>query len=653
MRRSWTCTVGAALMLFLPIIGEAQIERWVLGEGENDWESQGELLGGMWVVDGGLQPYELDPAINIAVGPKVGRSLADVFGNPWSGERSSYTAARLIPGIPEALGDNGYNKTVDGDTTKSVAIVSEFYYYNLGWELPINRVRFFPPEEGRTETDDRKRIEPGLPLKNAYPKTYVLYAATDGEKFKQGNFEVVLEENLNHRTRIADVRFPTQPLQFLFLSFPELGVISEVQFFGEGFVQHSRYLSTVIDLGEPVNFGRVIPYISGYRKEGIDAEPELDPDAQIDLSVETRTGRDDTPLVYHIVTELRTEREVSFAEWDKAPRASFVRPGAKGSVRHDVDNWSFWSIPLKFATNEGEQIVSPDNRRYLQLQFEMQGKDLFTYGRIDSLVIEYSPLLADAIVGEIALRDEPRPPGRKTKVTIGEEQIFAFDMRTEFTSDDRSGFNALRLRLPTRGEFIGLEMGEPLAPVQPDSVREEEGEIVVFFPTHQVTPANNAPLRLIFKTGVYSFNALFLGEVFLTGEETLPQSVDPGDANPEVSTNAIEVLAPNDQLEVLSNLEVGGAVLTPNGDGRNDRLDLSFSLLGVQTASVKFDILDLSGRKVRTLIDQERGEGRFTEAWDGKADGGTLVNPGIYLARISVDTDTGAFTRIRSIAVAY
>ena len=193
----------------------------------------------MWVVDGSLQPYELDPAVNIALGEKKGSSRTDVFGNVWGGERSGPHAARLIPGRPEVLGDNGFVYTIDGDTTRSVAIVSGYYYYNLGWELPINRIRFFSPAEGRTQTDDRKRITPGLPLKNAYPKLYEVWAAIDGEHFKRGQFDLLLEQNLNQTTRIANARFPTQPLQFIFINFPELGVIAEVEFYGEGFVQKS------------------------------------------------------------------------------------------------------------------------------------------------------------------------------------------------------------------------------------------------------------------------------------------------------------------------------------------------------------------------------------------------------------------------------
>ena len=642
-----------ALLLLAPCFAQAQVERWVLGTGDNGWEELAELMGGMWVVDGSLQPYELDPAVNIALGEKKGSSRADVFGNPWGGERAGPQAARLIPGQPEVLGDQGFVYTVDGDTTRSVAIVSGYYYYNLGWKLPINRIRFFSPAEGRTQTDDRKRITPGLPLKNAYPKLYEVWAAIDGERFKQGQFDLLLEQNLNQTTRIANARFPTQPLQFIFINFPELGVIAEVEFYGEGFVQKSQYLSKVIDIGEPVNFGRVIPYFNGFAKEGIDSEPELLPENPISFSLETQTGRDDTPQVYSIYTELRTEREVSFAEWDKAPRDDYVRPRARGPERPDVDNWSFWSVPQEASAGEGLEILSPDNRQYLKVNFTMESEDLFTYGRMDSLVVEYSPLLVDAVVGEVALQDEPQPLGRKTEVPLGEERIFTFDVRADFESETKSGFDALRLQTPARVQFIGLEMGDPLVAVEPDSIAEKQGELIVYFPSNRIAADDNRPLRLLFKTGIFSFNALFQGEIFVVGGEGQPQSIDPGDANAEVSTNSIEVLAPSEGLDVLSALDVESAIVTPNGDGYNDALELAYSLLGVQDSQVVFEIYDLRGRKVRTLLDDSRSEGRYVEEWDGRGEGTERVAPGLYLARLSVETDAGDFTRTRIIAVAY
>ena len=90
--------------------------------------------------------------------------------------------------------------------------------------------------------------------------------------------------------------------------FPTRGFIAEVEFYGEGFAPKTRYVSRLFDMDEPVNFGRLLYDFEVFRSEGFGSDPVLDPDAAVQLAVEVRSGRDDTPLVYHITTELGTER---------------------------------------------------------------------------------------------------------------------------------------------------------------------------------------------------------------------------------------------------------------------------------------------------------------------------------------------------------
>ncbi len=93
-------------------------------------------------------------------------------------------------------------------------------------------------------------------------------------------------------------------------------------------------------------------------------------------------------------------------------------------------------------------------------------------------------------------------------------------------------------------------------------------------------------------------------------------------------------------------------MLTPNGDGVNDGLEMSFTLQGMEAGEVEVDIYDLSGRLVRRLVSDTRREGRYTEVWDGTADGSSVV-PGMYLARVAVATDQGTFEQMRTVAVVH
>ena len=160
------------------------------------------------------------------------------------------------------------------------------------------------------------------------------------------------------------------------------------------------------------------------------------------------------------------------------------------------------------------------------------------------------------------------------------------------------------------------------------------------------------PLRLLFGTRVFNFSTIFEGEVFQIGGENLPQSIDGGDATPLVSTNDLQVFTPLDRLQVLSDIDLGAEVVTPNGDGVNDELPLTFTLQGIEDGIVEVAIYDLSGRLVRSLVDRTLGEGRYTEKWDGLGQEGRVA-PGIYLVRVAVDTDLGTFEEARTIAVAY
>jgi predicted outer membrane repeat protein len=52
--------------------------------------------------------------------------------------------------------------------------------------------------------------------------------------------------------------------------------------------------------------------------------------------------------------------------------------------------------------------------------------------------------------------------------------------------------------------------------------------------------------------------------------------------------------------------------------------------------AVTLDIYDVSGRRVRNLVSATRAAGSYTDAWDGRDDGGRTVRAGVYFARLVV-----------------
>ena len=73
----------------------------------------------------------------------------------------------------------------------------------------------------------------------------------------------------------------------------------------------------------------------------------------------------------------------------------------------------------------------------------------------------------------------------------------------------------------------------------------------------------------------------------------------------------------------------------------NPRTTISFST--AREGTVTLDLLDLSGRKVRTLLDGRRARGEHAIGWDGRDDAGMRVASGVYTVRLR--TSDGVETR--------
>ena len=138
------------------------------------------------------------------------------------------------------------------------------------------------------------------------------------------------------------------------------------------------------------------------------------------------------------------------------------------------------------------------------------------------------------------------------------------------------------------------------------------------------------------------------------------QRVDPGEAVAEVVSNTTTLVGKVASGPLVQAVSVVPAVFTPNGDGINDEASFRFAVVKVGDDSpVEVLIYDLQGRLVRRLVEQRAlSTGSYGIAWDGRDGQGAVAPPGVYLARLRVDTDTegsqiGNAEIFRTIAVAY
>jgi len=228
---------------------------------------------------------------------------------------------------------------------------------------------------------------------------------------------------------------------------------------------------------------------------------------------------------------------------------------------------------------------------------------------------------------------------------------FTYDVRAEFDEASLPGFDGVRIEIPGESRFVLLEMGVPSVEVSPDSVRTDEGGLSVYFPSRRITPEEDQPVRVIFEATPLLYNTIFRGWLLDTGGD-LPQPILPGNARDEVTTNALSVFGSIEKP--LGHFALSSRCVTPNGDGRNDAVEIAYDIIFlVESAKVEVGIHDLSGDRVRQIFSGPLDVGKYEDLWDGLDESGNLVSPGIYICRISLDTQTGTYDEARSVAVAY
>ena len=98
------------------------------------------------------------------------------------------------------------------------------------------------------------------------------------------------------------------------------------------------------------------------------------------------------------------------------------------------------------------------------------------------------------------------------------------------------------------------------------------------------------------------------------------------------------------ERRVIGDVEIAPDPFTPNGDGINDEVTISFSVFKAYlSVPVWVEIRDLRAKRVWKREETRKvGSGRYDMVWDGKVvwDGrdetGRVVRPGVYVVRIGV-----------------
>ena len=390
------------------------------------------------------------------------------------------------------------------------------------------------------------------------------------------------------------------------------GGTRELQVFGAGHPSRVVFSSPLIDLGSD--------------KQAQTLRWGADAPAGSHLEVRSRSGNE---LQLQVTYHDKNNKEVTAKKYGK------LIPSFKGRIDTAFSAGGDWSPWSNIYLRPGEAFQSPSPRRYMELQVALISARAERGVQLDWLEIEFDNPLAQQVLGEIF--PVQVQPGKQTEFTyyIQPRQIAG------------TGFDRLLLETSAPVEFKGVWVdGERQEVV----LEETDRGFAVTLPA----PIRESRLLELRFVGTVFVDATRF-DAFLADSRDAAlarQRVDSGDAYAEVvsSTNAVRLpVAP----QLLANVSIEPRILTPNADGVNDVLRVEFDLVNVLAPRlVGLRVFDMAGRLLQVLEEQGlAGDGALV--WDGGAQDGVRVPPGLYVAELRIDGDGGIQSRRRVISVAY
>ncbi len=418
------------------------------------------------------------------------------------------------------------------------------------------------------------------------------------------------------------------------------GQPAEIQLYGQGYHPEVALTSNLIRLGGSRNL--------------LSIAWDADTPPGTSVVLQTRTGNElDEVLRYF----KKDGTEVTEDEYNKL--LSIFRGDTIGEEVAGGD-WSDWSAPYEDAS--GSPITSPSPRAYLEVRAVLRSDTPDYSATLRSLRLHFANPVAQGLSGEVT-------PFAVEQ--LGQPQRFSLYVRPQFAAGD-PGFDQLLvvapsdMRLAFEGVYGGpasalaAEVGTDWALDGAEVVPTASDSLQVAFSA--IGPSSEVEVvRLDFSTALFSTGAVLQASLqnSMKGEGGW-QRVDPGEAVEAIASNTTTLVGAVQEGALVQAVEVEPSVVTPNGDGVNDEMGFHFQVVKVDGASpVELLIHDVQGRRVRRLVEQRpTSTGVYGMEWDGRDEQGVVVPPGVYLARVRVDTDTegariGRAEILRTIAVAY
>ncbi len=389
----------------------------------------------------------------------------------------------------------------------------------------------------------------------------------------------------------------------------------ELMLFSPGYPAEVSMQSSFIDLGAEAGDGR--PKVI----KALHWDADLPVGTRIELR--SRSGNSLAP-VYTFYD--RKNEAVTEEKWNSSPK---VLRGPIDTSLVVGEDWGGWSNDYNIS---GEPFKSDSPRRFVQLEMILSTDDPQSAAAVNELSIEFEEALVQGARGSIVPRTA-RP---------NEDTRFTYTLWPQMEAED-SGFDMLRFTVPAQVEAGSIELSIAGQPISPSEISQVGDSLLVRLPTAVLEDS----VQVSFTTHLLENATVFPLDLGQSERPGLWQSVEPAERRSNL------VMLPDlPGGRLIGDLSFSSSVLTPNGDGVHDEIQIDFAMFKVTGTEPQVDIYDLAGRRVAglepTAKDQQR---QYT--WDGLDSTGNTVTPGIYFLRVDLGADAGDDKALRTIAVAY